>query len=196
MSLASTDDFEARLGSTIADEDRAQALLDDASAAVQAYTGQAIEETTYTAFRIQARNGVARLPQRPVTAVSAVVNVDGDTLDFTWDAGQVVNLGGLGFPLNSFEVEPFRNRRPYVDVTYTAGYATIPGDIVAVVCQAAIRAYGVDPQQAGLTSESIAGYSYSVGSAAASGAVGLLPAEKEILDRYRVVGGTAYLALR
>lgn len=198
MALATLDDFEARLGRavTAAEEDRATALLEDASAAVQAYTGQAIATTEYTTFRIQARNGTLRLPQSPVTEVVAVTDVDGNEIDFTWDHGQVVNLSGLGYGLNGFEVEPFRNRRPFVDVTYTAGYDTVPGDIVAVVCQMAMRAFGITPTNAGMQSESIAGYSYSIGSAAASGAVGLLPVEREVLDRYRVVGGTAYMAMR
>jgi hypothetical protein len=80
-----------------------------------------------------------------------------------------------------------------VDVTYTAGYDDVPADVVAVVVQIALRAFGVNAEQTGLQSESIAGYSYSVGSAAASGGLGMLQAEREVLDRYRIVGGTSYL---
>lgn len=193
--LATLDDLQTRLGRSLDGDDavRALAILDDASAAVRSYTGQTFTEATTTA-RFQPRNGAIRLPQRPVTAVSAVENVNGDPVSFTWDHGVLVNLGGYGF-LNSFEVEPFRNRRPYLDVTYTHGYEEIPADIIAVVCQIAGRAYGRQLEDTGLQSESIAGYSYSLGVAAAAGGLGMLNDERAVLDRYRVVGGTARIAI-
>lgn len=194
--LATLDDLQARIGRTLDGDDaiRALAILDDATAAVRSYTGQTISEDT-TTDRLQPRQGLLRLPQRPVTAVSAVTNVDGDAVSYTWDHGSVVHLGGYGYPLNSFEVEPFRNRRPYLDVTYTHGYATVPADIIAVVCQIAGRAYGRALEDTGLQSESIAGYSYSLGAAAAAGGLGMLNDERAVLDRYRIVGGTARIAL-
>jgi hypothetical protein len=181
-SLATIDDLEARLGSTV-DEDRAQAVLDDVSATVRAYTGQnfTLEETT---ARLRARDGRVRLPQRPVTDVSAVTNVEGSTLVFSWDAGDSVNLAGFE-DARAFEVVPFTTRTPWVDVTYTHGYETVPADVVAVVCQMAGRAYGRTPDTTGVTQESIAGYSYSVGAAAAAGPMGMLSDERRVLDLYR-----------
>lgn len=182
-SLATTDDLEARLGSTLADEDRAQAVLDDVSAVVRAYTGQQFTQEETTA-RLRSRNGIVKLPQGPVTAVATVENVDGNTVEFTWDAGSQVSLAGFEFS-RSFEVEPYRSRSIWVDVTYTHGYETVPADIVAVVCQMAGRAYGRTADSAGVTQESIAGYSYSVGAAAAAGPMGMLADERRILDAYR-----------
>lgn len=183
VSLATLDDLEARLGST-PDEDRAQAVLDDVSATVRAYTGQTFTLDT-TTDRLRARNGGVNLPQRPVVDVTAVDSVDGDTIEFTWDAGSFVALAGFD-PLRAFEVEPFRiNRALWVDVTYEHGYETVPADIVAVVCQMAGRAYGRTPDTTGVTQESIAGYSYSVGGAAAAGPMGMLADERRILDLYR-----------
>jgi hypothetical protein len=194
--LATTDDLAVRLGRTYTgtEEDKAEALLRDASAAVRSYTGQTFSLVTDDTVRLRPRNGTLRLPQRPVVAVSAVANVDGDTVSFTWDNGQTVYLAGYGYGLNAFEVEPFRSRLPWLDVTYTHGYETIPDDIVAVVANIAGRAFGRQLEDAGLQSETIAGYSYSLGAAGAAGGVGMLNDERAVLDRYRIVGGTARLA--
>lgn len=182
-SLATLDDLEARIG-TLSDPERAQAVLDDVSAVVRAYTGQQFtqEETT---VRLRARNGGVKLPQGPVTEVASIENVDGGTVEFTWDAGGFVSLAGFD-ALRSFEVEPYRtNRAIWIDVTYTHGYETVPADIVAVVCQMAGRAYGRTADTTGVTQESIAGYSYSVGAAAAAGPMGMLADERRVLDLYR-----------
>lgn len=184
--LATTAEFEARLGRALtagAETDRVEALLDDVSAVVRAYTGQQITSSS-TTDRIQVRNGTVRLPQRPVTAVAGVDNVDGDPIGYSWDAGDAIYLDGFN-PSRSFEVAPFINRTPWVDVTYTHGYATVPADIVAVVCQMVGRAFGRTAETAGVTQESIAGYSYSVGAAAAAGPMGMLADERRILDKYR-----------
>jgi hypothetical protein len=181
-SLATTDDLEARLGTTV-DIDRAQAVLDDVSATVRAYTGQSFTSES-TTIRVRARAGAVRLPQRPVTAVESVANVDGDSIEFTWDAGEIVSLSGFEHS-RTFEVNGYRTRIPWVDVTYTHGYSEVPDDIVAVVCQMAGRAYGRTADTTGVTQESIAGYSYTVGAAAAAGPMGMLADERRILDLYR-----------
>lgn len=191
--LATVTDLETRLGRTLTltEADQAEALLDDASAAVRAYIGQSVNSASQTT-RLRVRNGAIRLPRRPVTAVAGVEDVDGNTLDFTWDAGQVVTLG-RSFT-DGWSVEPTRSAYTWVDVTYTAGWASVPADLVAVVCQIAGRALGRPADSTGMTSESIAGYSYSVGGAAAAGPLGLLSDEKAVLDRYRVPGGSALVA--
>lgn len=191
--LATVDDLEVRLGRTLTltEADQAEALLDDASAAVRAYIGQSVDSAEQTA-RLRVRNGAVRLPRRPVTAVESVEDVNGNAIDFTWDAGQVVTLGSSF--TDGWSTEPTRSAYIWVDVTYTAGWATVPADLVAVVCQIAGRALGRPADSTGMTSESIAGYSYSVGGAAAAGPLGLLSDEKAVLDRYRRPGATAYLA--
>jgi hypothetical protein len=178
--LASVADLEGRLGRTFTVEESARAtlLLADASAAVRAYTGQQFTAATNQTVRLKSRAGTVRLPQRPITAVDTIENVDGDALEFTWDAGNTVSISG--YPLNA-----------WVDVTYDYGYAEIPADIVAVVCQMAGRAMGTPADEAGYASESIGTYSYSVGAAAAAGGVGMLADERAVLDRYRIVGGMA-----
>lgn len=190
-SLATIVQLEARLGRDIpngTETTQAQALLDDASAAVRGYTGQSFDEDE-TTERIWPRDGRIRLSQRPVIEVSAVKNVDGNDISFTWYEGDSVVVGAT--PLNYFEVNGIGTQP--VDVTYEHGYATVPEDIVAVVCQIAGRALTRPADEAGLTQESIAGYSYSLGAAAGAGPLGMLADEKAVLDRYRKPIGTIRL---
>lgn len=193
-SLATIAQVEARLARDLtgADETRMQALLDDASAAVRGYTGQEFTSSS-TTLRLKARTGVLRLPQRPVTAVASVEDTDGNALSYEWMGDDRIYLWSLS-PLNAWEINISRTRLLYVDITYTHGYAAVPDDIVAVVCQMASRAYGISPTDSGRQSESIQGYSYSVGGAAASGGVGMLNDERAVLDRYRRPGSSAILA--
>lgn len=175
--LATVADLEARLGRDLSATEiaRAEALLAGASARVRVYTGQQFEQAT-TTDRLRVRAGRIRLPQRPVTAVSAIADVDGNVIDFSWYSGALIS--GLGV------------RREWVDVTYTHGYVVIPDDVVEVVCQIALRAFGTPAESSGITQESIGSYSYSVGPVAAAGAVGLLNEERSALDPYRRIGGT------
>lgn len=178
--LATIDALEAR-GITVDDADRADNALADISALVRAYTGQTFTLVTDDLTRIRTRNGEVRLPQRPVVDVTAVATVDGSTVDYVWDAGEVVFLSGFGVSLNSFEVEPFRNRATWLDVTYSHGYATTPDDILAVVCGLAAKALAREPTGADVTQESAGPFSRSFSTS--SMALGV--PERSILDRYR-----------
>ena len=185
--LATVADLEARLGRSLdaTETARAEALLAGASARVRSYTGQEFEQSTST-DRVRVRDGRVRLPQRPVTAVTAIADTDGNDVDFTWYAGELVDVGWS----SRIDRIGYRYSTRWLDVTYTHGYATIPDDVVEVVCQMVLRAFGVDPEASGLSQESIGSYSYSVGAVAASGSVGLLGDERGALDVYRRVGGT------
>lgn len=191
--LATVADLEARLGRSLdggAETARAETLLDGVSARVRTYTGQQFDLATDDEQRLRVRRGRVRLPQRPVVAVSAIADVDGNDVEHTWHAGDVVHLAALG-SVPRFDVEPYANGGPtWVDVTYTHGYATIPDDVVEVVCSMTLRAFGSDPSASGITQEAVEGYSYSMGAAGAAGAVGMLADEKATLDVYRRKGGT------
>lgn len=183
---ATSDDIAVRLGRTFSstEEERIDALIDDTWAAIQAYTGQEFTLVEDDQVRLRARRGGVRLPQRPVVDVTAVANVDGVAIEFSWDSGDFVTITGLG-TLVRFDVEPFRDREPWVDVTYSHGYSTVPAEVVGLLCQIVGRASGRTPDANAVTQESIAGYSYSVGSAAAQGPYGMLANERQVLDRYR-----------
>jgi hypothetical protein len=190
--LATVADLEARLGRAFdpAETARAEGLLAGVSARVRSYTGQQFEQATST-DRVRVRNGRLTLPQRPVTDVSDITDVDGSTVPFTWYAGSTIILGTSGYPpIHPIEAAWYGRLREWVDVTYTHGYDDIPADVLEVVCQMVLRAFGTDPSASGIGQESVEGYSYSFGAAGAAGAVGMLNDEKAALDVYRRRGGT------
>jgi hypothetical protein len=183
--LASVDDLSGRLGRTLttAESDRVELLLADASATVRSYTGQDLSLVEDDVKRLRVKDGAIRLPQRPVVSVDSVADIDGNDLDVTWSAGDRILLDAPG-------------TYAWADVTYTHGFEEVPGEIVAVVCQIAGRAFGRPPDETGMQSESIGQYSYTVGVAAAAGGLGLLNDERAVLDRYRAVGGYVRMVQR
>lgn len=191
--LADASEVEARLGRefTAAEIGRIGFLLDDVSAVVRSYCGRQFTSGSAT-VRLRASNGTIWLPERPVTAVTAVEDINGNAVSFVWNGLDKVTVGSAA-PLNSFEINYSYTMGPRVfDVTYTGG-SGVPDDVKAVVCQMAARALGRPADEAGTTQESIAGYSYSVGAAAAAGPAGMLADEKAVLDRYRRVGNTIHV---
>lgn len=145
--LASISDYEAVTGSTVAptDEARITRLLELASDAVLAGAhGQTIIEATYTAEVLYPHDGIIYFPQRPVTDVDAVV-VNGTTIDA---ADYRFTSGGDRLPAklvrrvngyDTFWAYGYSNSwgEVAVTVTYTAGWPSIPGQIVAAVCSMA-----------------------------------------------------------
>lgn len=187
--LMTAEDVEARLGRplTPAEAARIDALLADASSAIRSYTRQTISAVADDAVRLQVRRTHVRLPQRPVTALDAVSDPNGNPCLYRWNGFDIIHVAGN--VIDTFAWVPWVTGMPYVDVVYDHGYDPIPDDIVGVGCSMVSRALGRDPIDAGITSETIAGYSYSIGSAAAAGGFGMLPTEREVLDAYRRVGG-------
>jgi hypothetical protein len=184
--LAKTTDLVERLGRDLTEQEtiRSQTLLLDASSAVRAAAGgQEISEATSDAFVFPRRERIM-LPQVPVTAVNSVKNVIGTDITFSWYAGFTAYVGWDAY-LNQFDVEPFYfpARVPLV-VNYTHGYAVVPDEIVAVVCGIAARALGQPPDTTGVIQESLGGYAYTLGSAAAAGGLGMLDSERAIALRY------------
>lgn len=180
--LATVEDLEGRLGRTLTgpERTRAELLLGDASAAIRAWTGQALTAGSST-VSLYPRSGVVRLPQEPVTAITAVEDDNGDPVGYAWDRN--LELG----------VDAGIDR---VTITYEHGYEELPGELVALVCQVAGRAMGTPPDEAGYTSETIGNYSYSLGGTAAAGALGLLDDEKAALEPYRRRARMARIGLR
>lgn len=191
--LATSDDVVERLGRALTTEEAAKidALLDDASAAVRAYAGQTFTEHETTDL-LPIRNRAIQLPLRPVSAVDSVTDQNANSLVFTWLTGDTtIALASRGY-LNEWELNVLPGTRmAKAFVTYTHGYYVIPDDVIGVVCQIAGRALGSPSTDAGMTQETIQGYSYMQGSAAGAGPFGMLPDEKRVLDRYRVLVGPA-----
>lgn len=186
MALATLADLETRMGAPIGDMARASALLEDASSAVVAYTGQQFTAGQTTAV-FNVRRGFARLGQLPVVSVDTVETLDGRQIYHRFEEPDRVSLRLSA--IDSFEWEPFRTIPSRVRITYTHG-GDVPADIIAVVCSVAGRAFGVRPQDTAIAQETIGSYNYSTGSAASSGGVGFLLPERAVLDRYVRHGGT------
>lgn len=193
--LASTDDLEARLGRSLtgSEVDRAEALIAGASARVRTYTGQTFTLVEDDTVQVKVRNGIARLPQRPVVDVTAVETLEGSTLLYTWLNDDRVKVGTDGIDY-SWVFESWSGSLSEVTITYSHGYETVPADVVDVVCQMVGRAMTRPADETGLTQESIAGYSYSVGAASAAGSMGMLADEKAALDVYRRLLGSIRVA--
>lgn len=194
VALATPGDVAFRLGRQLSGDefDRCTALIDDASAAVCSYTGQAFVAAEAT-DRLRVRGTKVRLKRRPVTAVESVEDMDGNALAFTWHAGDTVDLTSYVGVAFMFETVPRSTPLRFVDVVYTAGYATVPADIVGVVCQMTIRAFGAPLDLVGITSQALGDASQSYGAMTRSGAFGIEPDEREVLDRYRRLTGPIYV---
>ncbi len=177
--LATITDVEARIGRKLSTDEgiAVQALLRDASAAIRGYCGRPFGSVTRT-VRKRARSGRVLLGAG-ITAVSAVANLDGDAVGFTFDGIDTVTVGA---GVMRFDFDGLADQ--VLDITYTKDDGDVPDEIKAVAANVAARGMGVPADEGGIQQESVAGYSYTVGAAAAAGGVGLLPAERAVLDRY------------
>lgn len=189
--LATVQQLEARLGQTV-DAARATALLEDASAVVRGYTGQYFTRVLDDRVTFRVDRGSVVLPQRPADKPTLISEFGGGVLPASawwWGGIGVVEFGSPSWVANGPTVSRFPRT---VEITYSHGYAEIPGDVVAVVCQMVGRVI-LSESTPGLMSEAIDDYQYRLGGGIVSGAVALVPAEKSILDRYRSRVGSVRL---
>lgn len=191
-SLATIADVEDRLGRALSDEDerlRVEALLRDASSTVRTYCGQGWAGVGTVTFTTRPRSNYVTI--RGVTSITTVKNADtGVDVPYHYDGFDRLYLWPPAYQASieyDFTVMPAT-----VTVTYEADDPA-PDGVVGIVCQMAMRAFGVDPTSSGHQQESIGGYSYSMGTSASSGAVGMLPDERRVLDLYRRVGATIWV---
>lgn len=206
--LATTDDLEARLGRslTATEDTRATAYLTDASALIRGYTRQTFSAVADDEVELRPVGMRIRLPERPVTDVSAVVAIGwGGIADFTmplgswgWDGIDIVeiaqfsgntfiNLPDLAVALEGGYPDTYR-------ITYDHGDDTIPDDVIAVACGMVLRTLLSPSLVEGMTSEHIGQYSYQLGQfaggAAAGATIRLTEADKDALSRYRRMATT------
>ncbi|MGW4181242.1 hypothetical protein ACWEK2_03715 [Streptomyces albidoflavus] len=192
-SLVTAAELAALLGRTFtpAQEAQAQALLDQASSVVRAYVRQDLTRATSTLTVSMRRadpvlhqcGGLVTLPQRPVVDVASV-SVDGVSTQDWWQEGQEILLRS-----GAWSSPPTAHRPPQVTVTYTHGFDPVPGDIKAIVAQAANRVM-VNP--GAVRSETVGGESVTYLIPATGEALGVLLSrtEQRVLDRYRRTSGT------
>lgn len=192
MAFATEAELEAYTGVSI-DTTRAELLLDLATGAIRAYTGQTISQATSTAITIPG-NYTERLdlPERPASAPTLVklgdTTLTEDTeyvFDGRWSLFRGTAAVGL-FVANLPEsfltgYSDWGGPQTPITITYTHGFATIPDDVKGVCLALAARSL---QSPDGVNSESVG--SYSVSYSRTGGAVSLLDEERALLDRYRV----------
>jgi len=179
-------------------------LLGMASDMVRRYTRQQISQTVNDTIVLPGNwDNVLVLPQRPVTNVSSVLingaspvyqvwrTVD-DTL-FMGTGAYQPDFGVLLWGGNALWGPAGSNTGPQatgatwqgpssqITVTYTHGFAEIPGDIVNVVAGMVALAIA---SPVGVNMEKIGGYQVAY-SRSEGGAMQIQPADKEILNYYR-----------
>lgn len=197
--LATVADLATLLGRTFTPEQelQAQALLDQASSVVRSYVRQditrAMTTDTFTMRRVDPVlhrcAGAVTLPQRPVVDIDTVKVNDVVTSDWWQDGNDLLLRSG------AWDWPPAANRAPQVTVTYTHGYDEVPGDIKAIVLQAANRVI-VNPS--GIRSETVGGESVTYLIPAVGEYLGVLLSrtEQKVLDRYRRTAGSVNLRSR
>lgn len=148
-SLATTADVAVELGLeddsewTETEQIRIGSLLTKASYVFRQAAGRQFTTNTYT-HRVQVVGGRARLPESPVTAVSAVVDDSGNNVAYTRN-GDWLNVSGHHDTAASFSCyrPPDLGTGWFISATYTGG--GVPDIVRITVAQAVARALNVDP---------------------------------------------------
>jgi hypothetical protein len=163
--LATVDDLAAHMqvdpGTLPAN---AATTLDQVSAIIRREARNQFVRRTTTLRRTPDCDGVIRLPLRPVVSVDSVTR-DGLPLAYNWDE----------------ETERLHVRSwAAVSVTFTHGYAEVPGDVMAVALTAAQRVLSNphDLRQETVGAVSVTYASETIGAS-------LSQADKDLLGRYR-----------
>lgn len=192
--LAVRADLVARLGRDVSSDENARldALLADASTLVRSYTGQDFGTATST-VTVRAQGGLITLPQRPVTSVTSVTAIgingvpDVGLVDWWWDGLDTVRLGEGNWVINLPEVW-WDDEDCYpgtFSVVYSHGYATVPPDVVMVVCGMVLRTLTSPAVAGGITSETVGPYSYRSDTPGLGLAVVMSESDRQALARYR-----------
>lgn len=195
--IATSEDVAMRIKRPIDDPDElatVEALLADASSIVRMITGEPFGEMTVTT-KLRVRDGRVSLPADDITSVTSVTPVGSETaVAATWDGLRWLYVGTTA--TEAFDLEPLCPPADVVQVTFVRTGEAAPQWVVAIVAQMAARAFGRPADQSGVQQESIQGYSYSVGVAAAAGGVGLLQYEEKMLrEGFPPALGQAWLGL-
>lgn len=184
----------------------ADLTLAAAQASVRKYLDQ---EITFVSGDIVLLDGNGkpwlRLPERPVRAVTTVEEGDGTTADF--EAVEAVDYVLRRSILYRVDGGSWTPGNVNIRVTYDHGWdvgevdsdsdsdfdsPNVPGDIVLATLSAARRLYentGTGGSSGDIVQETIGSYSYTLSSEARrAGGVGLIDAEKLIIERYRFGG--------
>lgn len=176
----------AYVGATSTNDDtELQTLCDAAANGIETWLNRIIQTTSYTT--VTDGNGKTQMlwPDYPVTAVFGVTiagvaaNAIASPTDFTsqgyrFDQHRIVLQGGLLFTKGTLNVS----------LTYTAGYATIPPELLQAAVETVALKYK-QRQTIGISSKSLAGESISfVQSDFPKSALGIMANYKRVVPSY------------
>lgn len=154
--------------------------LEDASQRVRDYCHRDFEAGTYM---VEARGPRFRLPQRPVGAVTSVVDADGVVI--ATDRWKLRVGGWLEVPTTG-----------WVTVAYTCTGA-VPAGLVRIVCQVASRVASQPAALAdGAQQQTVPGMLVTYGWDAYANAAGLTTGERRAIDRVVPRGGRGPIVMR
>lgn len=147
---------------TTADEALYSFLISAVSAQVERMCNRSFASAEYT--EVVDGNGqtdilLSNYPIISLTSITLVNPFDDNGVDWGTDNVKIDYEAGTlyspyGWPVGRFNIS----------VTYTAGYATIPDDLKAVVCQMVLDAYSNTSKRTGITSERMGDYAYTIAS--------------------------------
>lgn len=171
MALATSADVVARIGELTPEQAaKVDALLDDATAELQAYASAALEPVDGASIIVYGYERL-RLPRWPVRAVTSVALIDepNDDLAVTgwrWDGKELVWLDEVPKPTWTVGEPTWR-------IVYDYGFATAPDDLKARCVLMVSRVLNSPTAADGLVSENIGQYGFQVSQATGSQGAGV-----------------------
>lgn len=151
----------------------ASGMFARASARVRGYTRQTISAATST---ITARGPVVSLPQLPVNAITTVTDVS--------DPDNPATLTTDEYQLRAGGVLEVPNYGGNLEIVYTHGWATLPDELIELVCAVASRMANSNAAAAsGVQQETGGSESVTFGFDSYNAIAELTTGEKRMLDR-------------
>jgi hypothetical protein len=171
MALITVEELEAFMGRefTDAEADQAEALIEAITDTIEGYTGISFELVEDEEIRSQADGyGMIELNARPVSEVIVYPKDSTDEYEgYAWDGLQAI------YGLYPNEV---------VDIIYSHGYSTVPGDIKTVAKGIASR---IMYNPSGLRQETVGAISVTYpGVGAEAGTINFSKLEMKIMNKY------------
>lgn len=183
MALITVEELEAFMGRTFTDAEMAQAevFIEMASDVIESEAGVSFSLVENEEIRIQADGyGIIELNAKPIQSI-AVYELDSTTeISYaTWDGLSAI------YGLQPNEV---------VDIVYTHGYTTIPGDIKAV-CYGVCSRMMYNPS--GLRQETVGAISVTYpGLGGEAGTLNFSTLEKRVLEKYAASAKSMRMAVQ
>jgi hypothetical protein len=181
MGLITVEELEAFMGRTFTDTEvnQAEAIIATVSAVIESETGVSFSLTEDEEIRVQADGyGMIELNAKPISDVTVYDVGSTDILTYAaWDG--LCTIYGL---------QP----NQVVDVVYSHGYSTIPGDIKAVVYGVASR---IMYNPSGLRQETVGAISVTYpGIGGEAGTINFSTLEQKVLSKYSATEKSMRLA--